>query len=317
MAGMSIALVFPGQGSQSVGMMGALAAQHAIVRDCYVRASARLGFDLWQLVAEGPAERLNSTEYTQPAMLVAGVATAMLWRAGGGAAPTAVAGHSLGEFAALVCAGSLQLEDAVELVRYRGQLMQRAVPEGVGAMAAILGLEDDAVEAACLAAAQGEVVEAVNFNSVGQVVIAGHRAAVERAMEACRQSGAKRAQLLPVSVPAHSSLMRAAADSLAARLALLEVRAPQCQYISAVDALPHDDPADIRATLVRQLASPVRWQQTVRALFALAPTLIECGPGKVLTSLNRRIARGATTLAIDDPDSLKVALATASGAVHV
>ncbi|HXN09848.1 MAG TPA: ACP S-malonyltransferase [Steroidobacteraceae bacterium] len=313
---MSIALVFPGQGSQSVGMMSALAAQHPLVRECYARASARLGFDLWQLVAEGPPERLNSTEHTQPAMLVAGVATAMIWRAGGGAAPCAVAGHSLGEFAALVCAGVLQFEDAVELVRYRGQLMQRAVPEGVGAMAAILGLEDAQVEAACLEAAQGEVVEAVNHNSPGQVVIAGHLAAVERAITACRERGARRAQLLTVSVPAHSSLMRAAAQSLAERLEQLEVRSPQCHYISAVDGLRHDDPADIRSTLVRQLASPVRWQQTVQALFELAPVLIECGPGRVLTSLNRRIARGAQVHAIEDPESLSAALAAVSGAVH-
>ena len=313
---MSIALVFPGQGSQSVGMMSALAAEHSLVRECYARASARLGFDLWQLVAEGPSERLNSTEYTQPAMLVAGVATAMIWREAGGAAPLAVAGHSLGEFAALVCAGVLQFEDAVELVRYRGQLMQRAVPEGVGAMAAILGLEDAQVEAACLEAAHGEVVEAVNYNSPGQVVIAGHRAAVERAIGACRDRGARRAQLLAVSVPAHSSLMRAAAQSLAERLEQLEVRAPQCHYISATDGLRHDDPGDIRSTLVRQLASPVRWQQTVQALFALAPALIECGPGGVLTSLNRRIAKGAQVHAIGDPESLGVALAAVSGTVH-
>jgi [acyl-carrier-protein] S-malonyltransferase len=298
-------------------MMAALAAQHAIVRECYARASARLGFDLWQLVAEGPPERLNSTEHTQPAMLVAGVATALVWRASGGAAPAAVAGHSLGEYTALVCAGSLQFEDAVELVRYRGQLMQRAVPEGVGAMAAILGLDDEGVEAACRDAAQGEVVEAVNYNTAGQVVIAGHQAAVERAMAACRSRGAKRAQLLSVSVPAHSSLMRAAAHSLAERLAQLDVRPPQCHYISAVDGLCHDEPADIRATLVQQLASPVRWQQTVRTLLGFATTLIECGPGKVLTSLNRRIARGASLAAIEDPESLAAALASTSGAVHV
>lgn len=310
-------MVFPGQGSQSVGMMAALAARHPSVRECYARASALLGFDLWQLVAEGPAERLNSTEHTQPAMLVAGVATAGAWRESGGAAPIAVAGHSLGEYAALVCAGSLQFEDAVALVRFRGQLMQRAVPDGVGAMAAVLGLEDEAVAAACLEAAQGEVVEAVNFNSPGQVVIAGHRAAVERAIAACRERGARRAQLLSVSVPAHSSLMGAAAHSLAQRLEQLEVRAPQCHYISALDGRTHDEPADIRATLVRQLASPVRWQQAVHTLLTLAPTLIECGPGKVLTSLNRRIARNATVLAIEDPDSLAAALAATTAAVHV
>ena len=313
---MSIALVFPGQGSQSVGMLAALAAQHESVRTGYAQASKALGFDLWSLVAQGPAERLNSTEITQPAMLVADVVTARIWREQGGAAPSAVAGHSLGEFAALVCAEALQFEDAVRLVHFRGRIMQQAVPEGGGAMAVVLGIEDEQVEAACAEAGQGEVVEAVNYNSPGQVVIAGHAAAVQRALVLAKQRGSKRAQLLPISVPAHSSLMRAAAHRLEQRLAQIEVHRPSCRYISAVDAAEHSDPQDIRATLVRQLASPVRWPQTVRALLQSATTLIESGPGKVLTSLNRRIERGASCFALDDPDSLAAALAATAGAPH-
>jgi [acyl-carrier-protein] S-malonyltransferase len=312
---MALALVFPGQGSQSVGMLAALAAQHELVREGYAQASKALGFDLWSLVANGPAERLNSTEITQPAMLVADVVTARIWRQQGGEAPVAVAGHSLGEFAALVCAESLPFEDAVRLVHFRGQIMQQAVPEGVGAMAVVLGIEDPLIEAVCAECGQGEVVEAVNYNSPGQVVIAGHAAAVQRALVLAKQRGAKRAQLLPISVPAHSSLMREAAHRLEQRLAQVPVRAPNCRYISAVDAADHSDPEDIRATLVRQLASPVRWPQTVRALLQSAPTLIESGPGRVLTSLNRRIERSASCFALEDPESLAAALA-ATGAAH-
>lgn len=318
---MSIALVFPGQGSQSVGMLAALTARYAQAAQCFEQGSQALGIDLWGLVAEGPAERLNATEYTQPAMLVAGVATWRAWREQGGATPAVVAGHSLGEFSALVCAEALPFEAAVRLVQYRGQIMQRAVPEGAGAMAAILGIDDAEVEAACAQASQGEVVEAVNYNFPGQVVIAGHAGAVERAMNLAKERGAKRTVLLPVSVPAHSRLMREAAQQLSARLDQIEVRAPVYRYISAVDAAEHSDPADIRASLVRQLASPVRWTQTVRALLALAPTLIECGPGKVLTGLNRRIERSANCYALEDPESLAAAVAGTSaaagpGAVH-
>ncbi|MGA2025417.1 MAG: ACP S-malonyltransferase [Steroidobacteraceae bacterium] len=312
---MSIALVFPGQGSQSVGMLAAFAARYAAVREGYAQASEALGFDLWHLVAEGPAERLNATEITQPAMLVADVVTARIWRQEGGTVE-AVAGHSLGEFAALVCAQVLDFEDAVRLVYYRGQAMQLAVPHGMGAMAAVLGIEDAQVESVCLQAAQGEVVEAVNYNTPGQVVIAGHIAAVERAVLLARQCGAKRAQLLPVSVPAHSSLMRAAAHRFEEQLSRIEVRRPSCRYVSAVDALEHSDPQDIRAMLVRQLASPVRWSQTVLALLQRASTLIESGPGRVLTSLNRRIDRGARCFALEDPDSLQAALASSTGAAH-
>jgi len=308
---MAVALVFPGQGSQSVGMLAALAARFPSVQQCFAEGSEALGLDLWQLVAEGPEARLNATEYTQPAMLVAGVATFRVWREQGGPMPVAVSGHSLGEFTALTCAGALQFADAVRLVQFRGRAMQQAVAPGEGAMAAVLGLSDEAVEAACAAAAQGQVVEAVNFNSPGQVVIAGHAAAVARATELAKQAGAKRALPLPVSVPAHSSLMRAAAQDLAARLDAIEVRAPQCRYFSAVDARVHEQPADIRATLVRQLACPVQWTRTVQALLGEASTLIECGPGKVLTGLNRRIERSGSYHALEDPDTLGAALAAA------
>jgi [acyl-carrier-protein] S-malonyltransferase len=311
---MSMAMVFPGQGSQSVGMLAALRSRYAQAAQCFEQGSQALGFDLWKLIAEGPAERLNATEYTQPAMLVAGIATWRAWREQGGGEPAAVAGHSLGEFTALVCAQALPFEAAVQLVRYRGQIMQRAVPEGSGAMAAILGLADEEVEAACAAGAQGEVVQAVNFNSPAQVVIAGHASAVERAMAQARQRGAKRAVLLPVSVPAHSQLMQQAAQQLSQRLDEIELRRPVYRYISAVDALEHSEPADIRATLVRQLASPVRWSQTVRALLALAPVLVECGPGKVLTGLNRRIERDAQYYALEDPESLAAAVAATATA---
>jgi [acyl-carrier-protein] S-malonyltransferase len=319
---MSIALVFPGQGSQSVGMLAALVGRYAPAAQCFEQASRALGYDLWRLVAEGPAERLNATENTQPAMLVAGVATWRAWCEQGGPAPVAVAGHSLGEFTALVCAQALPFEAAVQLVQYRGQIMQRAMPEGAGAMAAILGIDDAAVEAVCEQASQGEVVEAVNYNFPGQVVIAGHAGAVDRAMAVARERGAKRTVLLPVSVPAHSRLLREAAQLLAGRLERVDVRPPVYRYLSAVDAVEHSDPADIRATLVRQLASPVRWTQTVRSLLALTSTLVECGPGKVLTGLNRRIERSAACYALEDPESLCAAVtATAApaapGAIHV
>jgi [acyl-carrier-protein] S-malonyltransferase len=313
---LSIALVFPGQGSQSVGMLAALAAQYEAVQSGYARASEALGFDLWSLVAQGPAERLNSTEITQPAMLVADVVTAQIWCEQGGAAPSAVAGHSLGEFAALVAASALEFEDAVRLVHFRGQIMQQAVPEGGGAMAVLLGLEDGQVEAICTEAGQGQVVEAVNYNSPGQVVIAGHAAAVERALALAKERGCRRTQPLPISVPAHSSLMRAAAERLAQRLAQIEIRPPSCRYISAVDAAEHGTAADIRATLVRQLASPVRWPQTVRALLKEAPVLIESGPGRVLTGLNRRIERSAQCFALEDPESLAAALTATGSAAH-
>jgi len=308
---MSFAFVFPGQGSQSVGMLADFA-QAREVREAFTEASSALGYDLWALTQQGPAERLNSTEHTQPAMLVAGTALWRLWKARGGADPGEVSGHSLGEFTALVCAGTLALGPAADLVRYRGQLMQAAVPAGTGAMAAILGLTDAQVAASCDQAGQGEVVEPVNFNAPGQVVIAGARAAVERAIEACKAAGAKRAVVLPLSVPAHCSLMGPAADDLESRLLDVPLTAPVIRYVSAVDALPHSDPDDIRELLVRQLASPVRWQDTVRALAANGHAqLIECGPGKVLSSLNRRIEKrpDLACLALEDRATFEAALA--------
>ncbi len=315
---MSLAFVFPGQGSQSVGMLGALAAAVASVRSTFDEASAVLGFDLWKLVSEGPHEALNATEHTQPAMLAAGVATWRAWRARGGALPAVVSGHSLGEFTALVCAESMPFGTTVDLVRFRGQVMQEAVPAASGAMAAILGLDDEAVEAACREAALGAIVEAANFNSPGQVVIAGEKAAVQRAIEAARARGAKRAVVLPVSVPSHTSLMRGAAERLEQRLRSFEVRAPRIRYISAVDASAHERPDEIRELLVRQLWRPVRWSDTLRAVSAGVAQVIECGPGKVLTGLNRRIERRADLnfLALEDPASLEAALTAIRGGSH-
>lgn len=311
---MGFGFVFPGQGSQSVGMLAELAGGNdgALVRDTFAEASQALGYDLWALVAEGPAERLNATECTQPAMLCAGIALWRLWRQRGGPAPEVVSGHSLGEFTALVAAGALPFAEAIGLVRLRGQLMQAAVPRERGAMAAILGLEDAGVIELCREAAGGEVVEAVNFNAPGQVVIAGERLAVERAMAAAKARGAKRAVILPVSVPSHSSLMRPAAERLAEGLGAVRWTPPALTFVSAVDAAEHRDPADLCALLVRQLSSPVRWTDAVRALAARGlAQIIECGPGKVLTALNRRIARGpdVACLALEDEASLTAALA--------
>ncbi len=308
---MSFAFVFPGQGSESVGMLADVGAEHE-VRAVFAEASAALGYDLWALIQEGPAEKLKSTEFTQPAMLAAGVALWRLWQARGGADPAEVSGHSLGEFSALVCAGALPLGAAAELVRFRGQVMQEAVPAGTGAMAAILGLTDAQVAHCCDQASQGEVVEAVNFNAPGQVVISGTRSAVERAIEACKAAGAKRALALSVSVPSHCSLMGPAADRLAARLLDVKFATPVIRYVSAVDAAVHTEPDEIRELLVRQLASPVRWQDTVRALAANGHAqLIECGPGRVLTGLNRRIEKRAdlACLALEDRATLAAALA--------
>ena len=316
---MSFAFVFPGQGSQSVGMLGALAAADPSVRGTLEEASAVLGFDLWRLVSEGPEEALNATERTQPAMLAAGVATWRVWRARGGALPAVVSGHSLGEFTALVCAEAMPFGATVDLVRFRGQVMQEAVPAGSGAMAAIIGLDDAGVEAACREAAQGAIVEAANFNSPGQVVIAGEKAAVQRAIAAARARGAKRAVALPVSVPSHTSLMRGAAERLRERLRSLEVRVPRIRYVSAVDASAHERPDEIRELLVRQLSNPVRWSDTLRALSAGAiAQVIECGPGRVLTGLNRRIERRANLsfLALEDPVSMEAALTATRGGSH-
>ena len=307
---MTFAMVFPGQGSQSLGMMAALSEQEPLVGQTFAEASEVLGYDLWRLCQQGPEEQLGRTEITQPAMLTAGVATWRVWRQYGGAMPVAMAGHSLGEYTALVCAGSLDFKTAVDLVRFRGQAMQNAVPSGQGAMAAILGLDDSEVEAACLEAAQGEVVQAANFNSPGQVVIAGQKTAVERAIEVLKNKGAKRALILPVSVPSHTELMRPAALQLAERLNSIEFKEPQTQ-VYTVGSRTHGTPSAIRQALFDQLVGPVRWTDYVTTILSKGVNVvIECGPGKVLTGLNRRIDRNKdlVMLAIEDSQSLKEAL---------
>jgi [acyl-carrier-protein] S-malonyltransferase len=316
MSNSTTALIFPGQGSQSVGMLAGLAGLSPVVRGTFDEASKVLGYDLWQLCQQGSIEDLNITEKTQPAMLAAGVATWRLWQERNGVTPGVVTGHSLGEFSALVAAQSLDFATCVDLVRFRGKSMQEAVPMGSGAMAALLGLEDAEVEAACAEAALGGgVVEAVNYNSPGQVVIAGERAAVLRAIDAAKARGAKRALELPVSVPAHSSLMKPAGQRLGERLASTEIRAPRIRYLSAVDAREHQDPDDIRQLLVRQLSSPVRWTTTVAALTGEGiRQIVECGPGGVLAGLVKRITRGGDvqTFALDSPDNLMAATSAAA-----
>jgi [acyl-carrier-protein] S-malonyltransferase len=314
---MALAFVFPGQASQSIGMMSALAAVSPVIKATFAEASSTLGYDLWQRCQEGPAELLNSTECTQPAMLTAGVATYRLWRERGGAVPTLMAGHSLGEFSALVAAEYLDFKTAVDLVKYRGELMQAAVPSGQGAIAAILGLEDADVEASCQEASQGETVEAVNFNAPGQVVIAGIAAAVARAIEIATAKGARRAMALPMSVPAHSSLMQPAAEKLRIRLESTPLAEHSQVMVYGVDCKIHTGAAEIRAGLVRQLSTPVFWAATVRTMISTGATQIfECGPGKVLTALNRRVDknRDLKMLALEDPQSLDDALAAAASA---
>lgn len=297
---MSFAFVFPGQGSQSVGMMAAYG-DSAVVRATFDEASAALGDDLWAMVADGPAERLAQTVNTQPVMLTAGIAVWRLWCEKGGRMPAVVAGHSLGEYSALVAAGAIAFKDAVPLVRLRAAAMQEAVPLGTGAMAAVLGLDNAGIAAACAEAAQGEVVEPVNFNANGQTVIAGHKAAVERAMDACKARGAKMAKALPVSAPFHSSLIRPAADKLAARLAELAFNAPTIPVINNVDVEIENDPARIKDALVRQAYNPVRWVETVQKMAAMGvSTVAECGPGKVLAGLTKRCADGVVGVALAD-----------------
>lgn len=309
---MSFAAVFPGQGSQSVGMLASLAEAHPEVQRTFAEASEALGYDLWALTQQGPEEKLNATERTQPALLAAGVAAWRVWKAAGGSDPVAMAGHSLGEYTALVCAGALEFKAAVKLVEFRGQAMQQAVPAGQGAMAAILGLDDDQVRAACAEAAQGEVVEAVNYNSPGQVVIAGNKAAVERASEACKARGAKRALPLPVSAPSHCALMLPAAEKLATRLADMQVKVPAIPVIQNVDVQSHTDAAGIRAALKAQLHSPVRWVESAQRLAALGGTKqLEFGPGKVLAGLAKRIDKAIEAYPVYDPTTLQAALAAA------
>jgi [acyl-carrier-protein] S-malonyltransferase len=301
---MTVAFVFPGQGSQQIGMMEGFA-DHPVVRTTFAEASQILGDDLWALVQQGPADGLNLTRNTQPVMLTAGIAVWRAWQAAAGAQPSFVAGHSLGEYTALVAARALDFKDAVPLVRFRAEAMQEAVAAGVGAMAAVMGADDAAVADACREAAQGEVVEPVNFNAPGQIVIAGNKAAVERAIVAAKARGAKRALLLPVSAPFHSSLLKPAADRLAARLAQVDIRVPSLTVIHNVDVATHATPDEIRAALARQAASPVRWTETIRALAASGVTdVVECGPGKVLAGLTRRIDPTLNAFALTDGAAL-------------
>ena len=302
---MSLAFVFPGQGSQSVGMMTGFESLPA-VRRTFEEAGSALDSDLWSLVSNGPDEELNKTVNTQPAMLTAGVALFRAWRELGGAEPALMAGHSLGEYSALVAAGVLELTDAVPLVRFRAQAMQEAVPEGRGAIAAILGLEDDAVLAVCLEAADAGVAEAANFNSPGQVVIAGEAGGVQRAIELAKARGAKRAVLLPMSVPSHCSLMRPAAERLSEKLALMSLRAPRIRVINNADVVAEEAPDRIRSALTRQLYSPVRWVESVTALAgAGVEEVVECGPGGVLATLCRRIAPDLKVTALKDATTLE------------
>ena len=305
---MSFAFVFPGQGSQSVGMMTAYG-DAAVVRATFDEASAALGDDLWTMVAEGPTEVLTQTVNTQPVMLTAGIAAWRLWLEKGGNKPAVLAGHSLGEYAALVASGVISLKDAVPLVRLRAAAMQEAVPVGTGAMAAILGLETPGIVAACAESAQGEVVEPVNFNANGQTVIAGHKAAVERAIEACKARGAKLAKALPVSAPFHSSLIRPAADKLAVRLAELTLNVPSIPVINNVDVAIENEPARIKDALIRQAYSPVRWVETIQKMAAMGvSTVAECGPGKVLAGLTKRCADGVVGVALADAAAIEANL---------
>lgn len=307
---MTTAFVFPGQGSQSVGMLADIATEYALVGETFAEASQALGYDLWQVVANGPTETLNQTSVTQPAMLTAGIALYRILQAAGKADVSFMAGHSLGEYTALTVAGVFSLADAVRLVRARGEYMQSAVPEGVGAMAAILGLTDEQVRSACEQAAQGEVVSAVNFNSPGQVVIAGHKGAVERAMKLCQEAGAKRALPLPVSVPSHCALMQPAADRLAQDLAQMTMQTPQVSVVNNVHVAVESDVKAIQAALLAQLYSPVRWVETVQFLKSQGVTrLVEVGPGKVLAGLNKRIDNEIEHFAVADLRTLSDYLA--------
>ena len=303
------AMVFPGQGSQTVGMLADLAAENPVIEQTFQQASDALGYDLWALVQNGPAEELNKTWQTQPALLTASVALWRLWQQKGGNAPVLLAGHSLGEYSALVCAGVIDFADAVRLVELRGKLMQDAVPEGTGAMSAIIGLDDAAIAQACAESAQGQVVSPVNFNSPGQVVIAGNKEAVERAGAACKAAGAKRALPLPVSVPSHCALMKPAADKLAVALEDITFNAPTIPVVNNVDVKCETAPDAIRSALVRQLYSPVQWTRSVEFIAAQgAERLLEVGPGKVLTGLTKRIVDSLTATAINEPASLSAAL---------
>lgn len=302
---MSLALVFPGQGSQSIGMMSALADKYPIVKDLYVEASDVLGVDMWKMTQEGPLDQLSQTENTQPALLVAGVAAWRVWQSQCSATPALMAGHSLGEYTALVCAGSLSFTDGVSLVRDRGRYMQGAVPEGEGAMAAIIGLDDDAVKQVCADIAGDDVLQAVNFNAPGQVVIAGSAAAIKRAAVAMKEAGAKRALPLPVSIPAHSSLMSAASAQLAERIASVDIKMPEIPVLHNCNVEYATNAKEVAKNLVTQLDSPVRWVESVERMQADGVTqFVESGPGKVLGGMIKRIAKGSNVACLDTPEAI-------------
>jgi [acyl-carrier-protein] S-malonyltransferase len=305
----TLAIVFPGQGSQSIGMLSELAVSYPLVSETFTQASDVLGYDLWKLSQDGPKDELNRTDRTQPAMLAAGVAVWRVWQQENGALPGVMAGHSLGEYSALVCAGAMEFSDAVSLVEERGRCMQSAVPAGVGAMAAILGLDDETVADVCNRAAENEVVSPVNFNSPGQVVIAGNAGAVQRAIGLAKEAGAKRALPLAVSVPSHCSLMQPAAEQFAERLAQTSINTPSIPVIQNVDAARHDQPDAIRENLEKQLFRPVQWVLSVRNMGGQGVTrIIEAGPGKVLAGLCKRIDKSIANAAVFDPASLAAAL---------
>lgn len=297
--------IFPGQGSQTVGMLSELVEASDVAKNTFAEASEALGYNLWELILNGPAESLNQTDNTQPALLASSVAIWRHYLELGGNAPTLLAGHSLGEYSALTCGGVIEFTDAVKLVRARGQYMQEAVPAGVGAMAAIIGLDDDKVVAACASAENGDVVSAVNFNSPGQVVIAGHADAVKRAGDACKEAGARKVMPLPVSVPSHCALMKPAADKLAQDLANISFNEPTIPVINNVDVAIESDADSIKQALVRQLYCPVRWTETIEKMPSEGiNTLVECGPGKVLTGLTKRINKSLTSKVANTPDSV-------------
>lgn len=314
---MSLAFVFPGQGSQSLGMLTEMAEAYPQIEQTFAQASDVLGYDLWALTQQGPEEKLNQTEQTQPAMLAAGVAVWRAWRACGGPKPSLLAGHSLGEYSALVCADCLDFSTAVELVAARGRFMQQAVPVGEGAIAAVLGLKDAQVLEACeeaVKARPGEVASAVNFNAPGQVVVAGHATAVAHALQAAKEKGARRALTLPMSVPVHCELMRPATERLSSALANASLRAPEIPVVNNADLVMETDPDAIRDALARQLFSPVRWTDTIRKLSQEgAQVIVECGPGRVLSGLMKRIDRNLKALSLHDPESLNAALAELGG----
>jgi [acyl-carrier-protein] S-malonyltransferase len=312
MTNTTLAFVFPGQGSQTVGMLAGIASEQPMVNETFVEASDALGYDVWDLIQNGEQEQLNLTEKTQPILLTASVALWRVWQQSGGAQPALMAGHSLGEFSALVCAGSLEFSDAVTLVRDRGRFMQTAVPVGDGAMAAVLGLDDDVITEICKKASGHGVVEAVNYNSPGQVVIAGLVVGVEAAIELCKKAGAKRAMPLPVSAPFHTSLMRPAGEKLAEKISELAVRGPSIPVVHNVHGQTESQPEKIKALLVQQIYSPVKWVDCVQAMVgAGVEKTLECGPGKVLSGLSRRIHKPLSVFNIQDPAGLEKALAEA------